>query len=86
MNGLMRSSYIVLSHVVIMVSSMSMVVVDVLELYLVVVFTVFVRSVINLMLSLMINILVSNRVVFSFMSLNMWLDFMDSCLLKRSMV
>jgi hypothetical protein len=25
-------------------------------------------------------------VVFSFMSLNMWLDFMNSCLLKRPMV
>ena len=86
MNGLMRSSHIVLSHMVVVVTSVSVVVVNILELYLVMVFTVFVRSVVNLMLSLMINILMSNRVVFSFMSLNMWLNFMDSCLLKRSMV
>ena len=86
MNSLMRSSHIVLSHMVVMMSSVSVIVVNILELYLVMVFTVFVRSVINLMLSLMINILVSNRVVFSFMSLNMWFDFMNSCLFKRSMV
>ena len=85
-NSLMRSSHIVLGHMVVMVSSVSVVVVNILELYLVMVFTVFVRSVINLMLSLMINILVSDRVVLSLTSLNMWLDFMDSCLLKRSMV
>ena len=86
MNGLMRSSHIVLGHVVVVVTSVSVVVVDILELYLMMVFTIFICSVINLMLSLMIDILVSDRVVFSFMSLNMWLDFMNSCLLKRSMV
>ena len=59
-NSLMRSSHIVLSHMVVMMSSVSVVVVNILELYLVMVFTVFVRSVINLMLSLMINILVSD--------------------------
>ena len=86
MNGLMRSSHIVLGHVVVVVTSVSVVVVDILELNLMMVFTIFICSVINLMLSLMIDILVGDRVVFSFMSLNMWLDFMDSCLLKRSMV
>ena len=86
MNGLMRSSHIVLGHVVVVVTSVSVVVVDILELYLMMVFTIFICSVINLMLSLMIDILVSDRVMFSFMSLNMWLDFMNSCLLKRSMV
>ena len=59
-NSLVRCSHIILSHMVVMVSSVSMVVVNILELYLVVVFTIFVRSVINLMLSLMINILVSD--------------------------
>ena len=59
-NSLMRCSHIILSHMVVMVSSVSVVVVNILELYLVMVFTVFVRSVINLMLSLMINILVSD--------------------------
>ena len=59
-NSLVRCSHIILSHMVVMVSSVSMVVVNILELYLVVVFTIFVGSVINLMLSLMINILVSD--------------------------
>jgi hypothetical protein len=72
--------------VVVVVTSVSVVVVDILELDLMMVFTIFICSVINLMLSLMIDILVSDRVVLSLMSLNMWLDFMDSCLLKRSMV
>ena len=86
MNSLMRSSHIVLCHMVVVMSSMSVVVVNVLELDLVVVFTVFIRSVVNLMLGLMIDVLMSYRVVLSFTSLNMWFDFMDSCLLKRSMV
>jgi hypothetical protein len=59
-NSLVWCSHIILSHMVVMVSSVSVVVVNILELYLVMVFTVFVRSVINLMFSLMINILVSD--------------------------
>ena len=60
MNGLMWSSHIVLSHVVVVMTSVSVIVVDILELNLMMVFAIFICSVINLMLSLMINILVSN--------------------------
>merc|ERR1719418_454706 len=82
----MWSSHIVLSHVVVMMASMSVVVVNILELNLVVVFTIFVCSVVNLVLSLVIDVLMSDRVMLSLMSLNMWFNLMDSSLLKRSMV
>merc|ERR1719266_2290904 len=51
-NGLVWSSHIVLSHVVIVVATMSVVVINILEFNLVVVFTIFVCSVVNLVLSL----------------------------------
>lgn len=85
-DGLVWSSHIVLSHVVIVVATMSVVVINILEFNLVVVFTIFVCSVVNLVLSLVINVLMSDGVMFSLMSLNMWFNFMDSSLLKRSMV
>ena len=85
-DGLMWSSHIVLSHVVVMMASVSVVVVNILELNLVVVFTIFVCSVVNLVLSLVIDVLMSDRVMLSLMSLNMWFNLMDSSLLKRSMV
>ena len=85
-NGLVWSSHIVLSHVVIVVATMSVVVINILEFNLVVVFTIFVCSVVNLVLSLVIDVLMSDGVMFSLMSLNMWFNFMDSSLLKRSMV
>ena len=85
-DSLVWSSNIVLSHVVIMVATMSVVVVNILEFNLVVVFTVLVCSVVNFMFSLVINVFMSNGVMFSLTSLNMWFNFMDSSLLKRSMV
>jgi hypothetical protein len=85
-NCLVWSSHIVLSHVVIVVATMSVVVVNILEFNLVVVFTVLVCSVVNFVFSLVIDVLMSDGVMFSLMSLNMWFNFMDSSLLKRSMV
>ena len=85
-DGLMWSSHIVLSHVVIVMTTMSVVMINILELHLVVVFTVLVCSVVNFMFSLVINVLMSNGVMFSLTSLNMWFNLMDSGLLKRSMV
>ena len=85
-NGLVWSSHIVLCHMVIVVATMSVVVINILEFNLVVVFTVLVCSVVNFVLSLVIDVLMSNGVMFSLMSLNMWFNFMDSSLLKRSMV
>jgi hypothetical protein len=80
-DGLMWSSHIVLSHVVVMVASVSVVVVNILELNLVVVFTIFVCSVVNLVLSLVIDVLMSDGVMLGLMSLNMWFNLMDSSLL-----
>lgn len=64
-NGLVRSSHIVLSHVVVVVlivmeSVVAMVVVNILELHLVVVLAVLVSSVVNLMLGLVVHVLVGN--------------------------
>lgn len=43
-------------------------------------------TVINFVISLVINGFMSHRVVLSFTSLNMWLDLVNGCLLKRSVV
>ena len=64
-NGLVRSSHIVLGHVVVvvlivMVSVVAMVVVDILELHLVVVLAILVCSVVNLMLGLVVHVLMGN--------------------------
>ena len=85
-DGFVWSSHIVLSHVVIVVATMSVVVINILEFNLVVVFTVLVCSVVNFVFSLVIDVLMSDGVMFSLMSLNMWFNLMDSSFLKRSMV
>ena len=86
-DGLVRGSHIVLSHMVVMMSvSMSVVVVSILKLNLVMVFAILVGSVVDLVLSLVVDVLVSDRVVLSLVSLDVWLDLVDGGLLERSVV
>ena len=72
--------YIISSHVVVMVivvSVMAMVVVNIFELNLMVVLVIMIGAVVNFMLSGMINKLVGNIMVFSLMSLNLWLNLVN---------
>jgi len=43
-------------------------------------------AVIDFMISFVVNELVPHGVVLSFPTLNMWLNFVNACLLERSMV
>ena len=79
-------SHMVVVMVIVIKAMMSMIVVNVLKLNFMVVFTIFVGLMIDFMLGLMINEFMLNRVVLSLTALYNWLNFMNSCLLKRSMV
>jgi hypothetical protein len=91
-DSLMWHSYIIFSHVVVMIimSVTMVVVVNVMMLVIKSNSTVFVVmvicTVINFMFSLVCDVFVLNIVMSYLVSLNMWLNLMDCSLFKRSMI
>ena len=89
MDSFMWCANIVLSHMVVVmviVAMVSMIVVNILELNFMVVLAILVGLMINFVLSLMINKFMLNCMALSLTALYNWLNLVNRCFLKRSMV